>query len=219
MYKNIYRTERKYNLILIDPPWKNGPAYKTPYPCMAYEEIKELPIQKISAKNCALLVWTTTNKIEEAIKLMNDWGFKYVNMFMVWIKLKKSGGLINTMGYYTKQTCEYILLGKKGSIFSLKIKHTKGIPNCIVKRVEEHSVKPRKKIQEIIGKIFLNVPKIEIFSRHYDNIEWDYWGNQFFEVSKFKIKDIINVRLEQDKLQREIISQKKKMFSSCIKTN
>ena len=90
---------KKYNIIYADPPWKyNSRAnHKTRfgggacrhYNLMTMEQIKELPINRISNKNCALFLWTTFPYLNEQIRLFEHWGFKYKTAGFTWIKQKK----------------------------------------------------------------------------------------------------------------------------------
>lgn len=49
-------------------------------------DMKTWNIKRIADKDCAIFMWTTDAHIEEAIKLMKAWGFKYVTIAFIWAK-------------------------------------------------------------------------------------------------------------------------------------
>lgn len=88
--------DKKYDVILADPPWayndkasagKRGAVYK--YPVMDIAAIKALPVQQIASENCALFLWVTNPFLKEAFEVMDAWGFDYVTKGFEWIKLNK----------------------------------------------------------------------------------------------------------------------------------
>ena len=118
---DIYVTQKKYNIIYADPPWeynkrknKNtrfGGGAGGHYDIMNLQEIRNLPVQKISENDCALFLWVTFPKLKEQLDVFESWGFKYVTLGFSWIKTyKKSGTPCFGIGYYTKSNCEVCLL-------------------------------------------------------------------------------------------------------------
>ncbi len=59
--------EKKYSVILADPPWHYrvyskkgmGRSAESHYPTMDIEDIKALPVADIADKDCALFLWVT----------------------------------------------------------------------------------------------------------------------------------------------------------------
>jgi len=98
-FLDIYNTEVKFDLIHADPPWKyyagdkkkecgwNGKAIRH-YPTMDLDDICNMPIKKITAKNAALVIWTTGSHILDAYTVMEYWGFKPVNHIFSWHKIR-----------------------------------------------------------------------------------------------------------------------------------
>lgn len=184
MYVDIYNTDKKYNIIYADPPWnyKNNPSKKGTsrgfaknyYDLMTIKELQNLNINKISAENSVLFMWTTFPMIDEALKVIKAWGFTYRTCAFVWIKKnKKSNTNFWGCGYYTRSNAEICLLAIKGKILERK---SHSVHQIIESAVEEHSKKPdiaRKKIVELFG----DISKIELFARQ--EVEgWDCWGNE-----------------------------------------
>jgi hypothetical protein len=67
---------------------------------------------------------------------------------------------------------------------------------------QEHSRKPVY-VQELIDKMFLNVPRIELFAREQSNdVDWDYWGN---EVDKFTVNTEKDDSTNKDSIRRHQI--------------
>ena len=174
---------RKYQIIYADPPWKyNSRAnHKTRfrggacghYSLMTMEEIKSLPINELAEENCALFLWTTFPYLNEQIKLLEHWGFKYRTVGFTWIKTNsKNGKPFFGVGFYTKSNAEVCLLGIKGRLKPI----TNKISSVVIAPRQEHSKKPsevRNKIVELFG----DLPRIELFARQKTD-GWDVWGNE-----------------------------------------
>ena len=181
---------KKYQIIYADPPWfynkrnlfkkdgrRNNFAWGATnhYPVMKTEEICHLGFQidTISDENCILFLWTTLPRIEDAIKVINAWGFKYITTGFVWVKTTKSGEIrMDGLGNYTMSNSEICLIGKKGKI---KRKNT-GVKQIILHPKTRHSEKPaeaRNRIVQLMG----DLPRIELFARQKTE-GWDVWGNE-----------------------------------------
>jgi N6-adenosine-specific RNA methylase IME4 len=99
------------NIIYADPPWEytvkhhdkgttmSGLANQH-YSTMSLNELKQLKVQEIAAKDCILFLWTTGAQMENSIELMSAWGFEYKTMFMTWIKTTKGEIKGNRLGFY-----------------------------------------------------------------------------------------------------------------------
>lgn len=89
----------KFNIIYADPPWKYrsrnihskfGGGAAAHYNLMTMEEIKNLPINELADKNCALFLWVTFPLLDEQIKMFKEWGFSYKTLGFSWIKTNKN---------------------------------------------------------------------------------------------------------------------------------
>ena len=181
MIENIFDTDKKYNIIYADPPWKykvwrkrTGTA-ESHYNTMAIDEIVNMKdtIKKISDKNCVLFLWVTFPCLIEGINVLQQWGFKYKTCGFNWVKRNKvSDSWFFGLGHWTRANSEICLIGVKGDI---KRKSNK-VSQIVDTHIEEHSKKPsvvRERIVELIG----DLPRIELFAR--DTVEgWDCWGNE-----------------------------------------
>ena len=87
----------KYSVIYADPPWAyhvyskkgKGRSAENHYRTMNVEDIKNLPIEKISAKDCILFLWVTFPCLIQGLQVMNSWGFAYKTCGFVWVKRNK----------------------------------------------------------------------------------------------------------------------------------
>ena len=181
MIVDIYNTDKKYNVIYADPPWKYntwrdgmGTAEKH-YPTMKVESIVGMQniIKNISEKDCILFLWVTFPCLLEGLKVMKEWGFKYKTCGFNWIKRNKvSDTWFFGMGHWTRANSELCLIGTKGTI---KRKSNK-VSQIIDTHIEEHSKKPnivRERIVELVG----DLQRIELFARQTSE-GWDSWGNE-----------------------------------------
>lgn len=178
---DIYNTDKKYNIIYADPPWKyntwrdgEGTAEKH-YKTVKVEEIINMKdtIKKISEKDCILFIWITFPCLLDGIKVIKEWGFKYKTCGFNWIKRNKvSDTWFFGLGHWTRANSEICLLATKGAI---KRKSNK-VSQVIDTHIEEHSKKPaivRDKITELVG----DLPRIELFARQTSE-GWDSWGDE-----------------------------------------
>lgn len=178
--------EKKYNIIYADPPWKfkaysdagNGKGAQQHYDCMTLEDIKALPVDKISAEDCVLFLWVTFPTIQQGFEVISEWGFVYKTVAFNWVKKnKKSDGLFWGLGFWTRSNSEICLLATKGH----PKRESAKVHQVVLEPVREHSRKPdtvRKRIVELVG----DLPRIELFARQ-STPGWDVWGN---EINVFK---------------------------------
>ena len=187
---DLFQLDKKYQIIYADPPWlyrermshgstgfknkKKLTSCEDHYPVMTTEDLKKLPIVEVTDNDCLLFLWTTGPTLEEAIGLLSAWGFSYITVGFVWEKIGRTNP-----GNYTNSSCEFCLIGKKGSI--PKPRGSRTIKQMFKRRKGRHSAKPFE-IGVMINKMFPSQSKLELFSRHPNHIyydgTWDYWGNE-----------------------------------------
>jgi len=171
--------QKKYKIIYADPAWaynESGSGNRvvhSKYKTMQVNEIESLPVNEISDDNCILFMWVTFPRLQEGLKVINSWGFKYVGLGFNWIKKnKKSDSIFWGMGYYTRQNPEICLIGRKGKVTPL----VRNIHSVVESPIREHSRKPDI-VRDLIVKICGDVPRIELFAR--EKVKgWDCWGNE-----------------------------------------
>lgn len=171
-----------YQVFYADPAWDyKGQKQHTPtaintvvksaidhYNTMKLEDMKKLKVKEICDTNAVMFMWSSSPHLNQAIELMEAWGFKYKTIAFVWEKQK-----INP-GSYTVSQCEICLVGKKGNI--PKPRGSRKERQFLSELRGKHSVKPTE-IRDRITRMFPTQKKIELFSRN--KVEgWDCWGNE-----------------------------------------
>jgi len=172
-----------YGVIYADPPWTfrtysdagKGRSAEQHYGCSSLEEIEELPVGDIAAKDCVLLMWTTDPMLEKAFSVINGWGFKYKTVGFNWAKTNADGGFFVGMGYWTRANPELCLLATRGH----PKRRSASVRRLVVSRRREHSRKP----DEVYNRIeaLCQGPYVELWARS-QRPGWDSWGN---ETTKF----------------------------------
>lgn len=181
----------RYDLIYADPCWsfdnwsekgedRNAKAW---YDCMNVDELKALPVGDIAAPDCMLACWATYPCLADALEVIQHWGFSYVTVGFVWVKLNKSVGLRRTInllsdifmstGYWTRANSEIIILAKKGQ----PQRGSKGVREVVFAPRGKHSEKPLI-FREHLESLVIADRRVELFCRHDATESWDAWGNQ-----------------------------------------
>jgi N6-adenosine-specific RNA methylase IME4 len=128
-----------FDVIVIDPPWPMKKIERDvrpnqsefDYPTMEEDELLTLKIP--AATDCHLWLWTTHRFLPMALRLLGEWGLKYVCAF-VW---HKPGGF-QPVGL-PQFNCEFALYARKGSPSFVD---TKALPTCFDAPRGAHSEKP-----------------------------------------------------------------------------
>lgn len=173
--KILAMPNKRYGVILADPPWRFEPysretgmdrAADNHYSTMPLEEIKALnpPV----ANDCVLFLWATAPMLPEALTVMKNWGFTY-KTHAVWIKDRLG------TGYWYRNKHELLLVGTIGE-------PPAPTPGTQASSVIEASVGPHSKkpdiFREMIKQMFPTLPKLEMFARGKAPEGWDFWGNE-----------------------------------------
>lgn len=182
MKEDIFTTNKRYDVIYADPPWrfltysekgKNRSAERH-YPTMAKVDIQNLPVKRISAKDSVLFLWVTAPCLIEGLELIKAWGFTYKTVAFTWVKQnKRNDKPFMGLGYYTRANAEYCLIATKGKVLK---RQSRSVSSVIISHIERHSKKPdevRKRIVELYGER----PRIELFAREKAD-GWDCFGNE-----------------------------------------
>ncbi len=180
---------KKFDIILADPPWHyNGKLQfdKTSkskeeidlskkifistatfkYPTLKKDELMKIPINEISKDDCLLFMWTTNPHLTQAIELGKAWGFEYRTVAFIWDKMN------HNPGQYTLSNCELCLVFKHGRI--PRPRGARNVQQLVRSPRKKHSEKPIEVIQAI-EKMFPSQERIELFARRGIN-GWTAWG-------------------------------------------
>jgi len=174
---------KKFSTILADPPWqfqnrtgKVAPEHKrlSRYSTMSLNDIKALPVEKVSEETAHLYLWVPNALLLEGLQVMEAWGFTYKTN-LIWHKVRKDGGPDGRgVGFYFRNTTEIILFGVKGKN-ARTLQAGRSQVNIIRTQKREHSRKPDELyniIEECSRSMYL-----ELFARGArDN--WVVWGDQ-----------------------------------------
>jgi N6-adenosine-specific RNA methylase IME4 len=161
----------EFSTFYIDPPWpydnkSTRGAAEDHYEVMTIEDLKSIPIDKLSADLAHLHLWTTNAFIFEAKELLDAWGFEYKG-FYVWVKPQIG------MGNYWRVGQEYLMLGVRGG----KRFEQHNLRSWGEYSRRKHSAKPEevRKLVEQAG----SGPRLELFGRKPIYREsWIVWGNE-----------------------------------------
>lgn len=169
--------DRRYGVILSDPEWGFQPysretgmdrAADNHYPTSSTDAIAQRPVHTIAADDCILFLWATAPMLEDALRVMNAWGFAYKTN-VIWAKDR-----VGT-GYWFRNKHELLLVGTKGYIPAPAMGTQ--FESLIQAPVTVHSAKPEIFL-DMIERYFPNVPKIELNRRGPPRLGWDAWGNE-----------------------------------------
>ena len=166
--------ERKYGVILADPPWKfevwsdkglTNTSAANHYPISELEEINRLDVRSIAAKDSVLFLWATVPMLPQALETMAAWDFSYVS-HLCWIKNRPG------TGYWVRNEHELLLVGKRGKIPAPAAGDQ---PRSVIHAaVRAHSQKPDA-IYLLIEAMFPHLPRIELYARMRRD-GWHVWG-------------------------------------------
>jgi N6-adenosine-specific RNA methylase IME4 len=172
----------EFGAILADPPWqfsnrtgKVAPEYGrlARYPTMKLQEIMDLPVGAVAARQSHLYLWVPNALLAEGLAVMRAWGFGYKTN-IVWHKVRKDGGPDGRgVGFYFRNTTELVLFGTRGRLRTLAAGRRQ--VNIIRTSKREHSRKPDE-LYAIIEACSPG-PYLELFARG-RRAGWTQWGDQ-----------------------------------------
>jgi N6-adenosine-specific RNA methylase IME4 len=178
---------RRFGVIYPDPAWvyenwnpTGGlrAAAANHYGTSAIDEIMKLPVARLAADDCALLLWCTWPHIAIGthVKVIEAWGFKPSTAAFVWVKTNANGeGLHTGNGYYTRSNSEVCFLAIKGSPLRLNA----DVHQVVMAAAGEHSTKPEE-VRRRIERLFPG-PYLELYGRlngRKPPAGWTVWGNE-----------------------------------------
>jgi len=181
----------RYDLVYADPPWSfdnysdkgEDRNAKSWYDCMDIEDIWNLPVGDIASENSMLALWATFPLLPEAIETCRRWGFRYVTVGHVWIKLNKSVGLrtivdllkdvFMSTGYWTRSNAEIVIFASRGQ----PRRQSKSIRQVVFAPRGMHSEKPLV-FRSNLEKLLVAERRVELFCRREPTKDWHVWGNQ-----------------------------------------
>lgn len=181
----------KFRVIYADPPWKygderggsqlvigadgsrNDSSAADKYPTMPTEKICEFSdetgrhVSKLAADDAVLFMWATFPLLEDALRVIPAWGFKYKTA-IVWHKQRSN------VGNYHDASCELLMIATRGSC-PIEIDERVCQMQSIARG--KHSAKPEA-FRSLIDKLYPSGPRVELFRRGVAPDGWTIWGNE-----------------------------------------
>lgn len=183
----------KFKVILVDPPWayqnwtdKAHGAARSHYSCENETDLGAIPINGWAADESTLFLWTCWPKLDEAMRLIERWGFSYVTG-IPWVKIVPSKlneiaqpdqvvKIRRGIGFWFQSTSELLLAARKGNLSpgrTAQLGLLCGSERQFYAPIGQHSVKPIG-IHDYIEKFF-DGPYLELFARE-RRAGWVSWG-------------------------------------------
>jgi N6-adenosine-specific RNA methylase IME4 len=185
----------QYGVLYADPPWSftvrspkgKGRSAEAYYDTLSLDGLKALRgrVDAWAARDCVLLMWASDPMLDQAVSLIDAWGFTFKTVGFYWAKtLMPERALVwdeekakieirwaMGCGYWTRANPEQCLLATRG--------HPKpqahDVRRLVVSPRRKHSQKP----EEVYGRIerLCAGPYLEMFARERRE-GWDAWGNE-----------------------------------------
>jgi N6-adenosine-specific RNA methylase IME4/ParB-like chromosome segregation protein Spo0J len=169
-----------------DCPWQQeawsdetGQDKGLPYPSMTVAELMALCAGEKSpfTRDAVLYFWSTTNRLRDAMAIIEAWGFRFVSM-ITWDKVHIG------MGRWVRDRTEHLLICKRGDFPGIDL-YTPKPESLYSEPKSEHSRKPVWFAEEI-ERLYPTMRKLELFQRKDSladgdvrlNGSWIFWGNQ-----------------------------------------
>jgi N6-adenosine-specific RNA methylase IME4 len=166
--EGIVLPEGEFPVLYADPPWEYSnsgfeDSAASHYPTMPTERLAAAEgegdlaweVRRRAAENAVLFMWATNPLLEDALRVMNAWGFEYKTN-MVWVKNRGP-----RMGFYVMGRHELLLIGVRGS--SLPRQGSQP-PSVLDAPVGAHSAKPHE-VYDLVESMYAG-PYLELFARN-----------------------------------------------------
>ena len=185
-----------YDVILADPAtrfktYSAAGQAKGPdghYPTLSWDDLGALPVQQLGRGDAILFLWACWPTIRESMKLMDDWGFRYVTGG-AWHKRTTHGKSAFGTGYRLRSASEPFLIGTLGNPETANnvrnIIETEDL-DLMDEKTRGHSRKPDAQYDFCQRLAPRALRFVELFARQrYPG--WDCWGN---EADKFEVEAV-----------------------------
>ncbi|KAG8571142.1 hypothetical protein GDO81_011538 [Engystomops pustulosus] len=194
MKASLQDPDKKYGLIVIDPPWENKSVKRSKrYNSLSPLEIKQLPIPALAAPDCLVITWVTNRQkhlrfVKE--ELYPHWSVRSVAEWH-WVKITQAGEFVFPIDSVHKKPYEILVVGRLVTSSPSREFEAASRPipeHKIIVSVpcSLHSHKPP--LSEVLKEFVKpDVERLELFAR---NLQpgWTSWGN---EVLKFQHMDYL----------------------------
>ena len=183
MVVDIFDTDKHYDLILADPPWRqtrggrkkarpNSSGTSLDYPVCDLNTIKQHleTATNLIEGDGILFLWTIDKYLFEAQQIAEGLGWK-LHARMIWNKVN---GI--PAAFTIRFGHEYLLYMYKGKFTPVAEGMRGRIHSVFIEKVRRHSQKPEIAYQ-IIEQLYPDTRKLEMYARA-ERDGWDCWGNE-----------------------------------------
>eukprot|EP01083_Nonionella_stella_P056525 148793_1 len=113
----LARVGRKFDVVMMDPPWQIATANPTRGVAIGYEQMPDITITDLEfgclQDNGFMFLWVVNSKFQLALNLFDKWGYTYVDD-ITWVKSTVNRRLAKGHGFYLQHAKETCIIGKKG---------------------------------------------------------------------------------------------------------
>ena len=193
LVKDLKKCNNIYQVIYTDCPWSYrgqvqhggaGKGYTSGanafYNTLSVSDLCDMApdIKRISdPEGCVLYMWYSPPILEDALKVMKAWGFKYKTCAFVWEKKRVNPG------HFTMSQCEMVNVGTLKKIPVPR--GARNIHQFLSQTRTSHSAKPLE-VRHRINQMHPLQRKVELFSRFDQSApnpgNWDDYGMQIGSV-------------------------------------
>lgn len=170
---------RKYNTIVIDPPWnikltgkvkrRENRAEALPYNTLSIEKIKSINVPDVCEIGAHVYLWTTNSTLFDAYEILKHWGIR----FHLMLTMVKPSGIAPCMGY--QFATEFCLLGFYGKPMQKFLSCGKKNWLQHQNHAGKHSTKPDS-FYDLV-KSMSPSPRLDVFARSY-HPGFQPWGDE-----------------------------------------
>ena len=184
MIVDIFNINNRYDLLYVDPPWKqnkggkksvrpNSSGTELDYPTISLSDIKAhlCKADSLTGDNSVLFMWTIDKYLFEAQEIAESLDYK-LHARMIWEK----GGMGIPASFDIRFGHEYLLWLYRGKFTPIAKEERGKIHSVFSERPKRHSQKPEIAYQ-IIERLYPNLKKLEMYARK-TRKGWDSWGNE-----------------------------------------
>ena len=96
----------------------------------------------------------------------------------VWTKRYSNGQPVCGMGFYSRSSTEFVLLGARGKVMGLLTQARYRLPQELASTRGRYSEKPREMYKRIEQYVLPDTRKVELFARDAARPGWTTWGQE-----------------------------------------
>ena len=166
----ISETDRKFEVLLLDPPWRLSGNNPLRGPSLGYRTLSNQDIFGINLSlfqdSGIVAVWIINAVYPVALKWLMDQEYQIINEFS-WLKLTSRGNLGPSLGHHLQHATETCILATKGDFSLHSLAQLQLLPTKILQRRGVQSAKPNI-LHAYLDILFPKAHKLELFGRSFN---------------------------------------------------